>query len=148
MFQAKETDIFFGNETAAGDIQFGLLNSVRKLPFFIRKIKKKLFFFKPTFFQFCIEKENYFLYHMSICCCSNWKVLHSSKCGRNCKKSKSQNCQTAVTVLLGVESLRTVSFSYLQDLYKVTPAFEILTKGNTQIQASQKPGVPVDSKFL
>lgn len=54
---AKETDIFFGNETAAGDTQFGLLNS---------------------------------------------------------------------------------------DLYKVTPAFEILTKGNTQIQASQKPGVPVD----
>lgn len=30
------------------------------------------------------------------------------------------------------------------DLYKVTPAFEILTKGNTQIQAPQKQGVPVD----
>ncbi|KAH3861122.1 hypothetical protein DPMN_024050 [Dreissena polymorpha] len=54
---AKETDIFFGNETAAGDTQFGLLNS---------------------------------------------------------------------------------------DLYKVTPAFEILTKSNTQIQAPQRPGVPVD----
>jgi hypothetical protein len=37
---------------------------------------------------------------------------------------------------------------YFQDLYKVTPAFEILTKGNTQIQASQKPGVPVDSKLI
>ena len=33
-----------------------------------------------------------------------------------------------------------------QDLYKVTPAFEILTKGNTQIQATPKPGVPVDSE--
>ena len=28
-FQAKETDIFFGNETASGDLQFGLLNPVR-----------------------------------------------------------------------------------------------------------------------
>ncbi|XP_052776815.1 set1/Ash2 histone methyltransferase complex subunit ASH2-like [Mya arenaria] len=54
---AKETDIFYGNETTVGDTQYGLLNS---------------------------------------------------------------------------------------DLYKVTPAFEILTKGNTQIQALQKPGVPVD----
>ena len=35
----------------------------------------------------------------------------------------------------------------LQDLYKVTPAFEILTKSNTQVQPTSKPGVPVDSKY-
>lgn len=63
MFQAKETDIFFGNETAAGDIQFGLLNSVRKLPFFIKKktqnkTKQNTFFFlAPTFFLFFFNFE-------------------------------------------------------------------------------------------
>ena len=44
-------------------------------------------------------------------------------------------------------SVLTVFLFYFQDLYKVTPAFEILTKSNTQVQPTQKPGVPVDSTY-
>lgn len=60
MFQAKETDIFFGNETAAGDIQFGLLNSVRKLPFLLENKKKKQFFFQAHIFSILHRKRKLF----------------------------------------------------------------------------------------